>query len=122
MSTADLRAVLAAGHDVQSHTRTHPNLADLSDRSVLDELEGSRRELEQVTGKCVNVIAYPWGSADARVQRIAADAGYAAGVILRRRVNFPTTSTLELRRIGINSETTIARFAWDLARLRFRGD
>ena len=122
LSGAELREIRKCGHDVQSHTRTHPNLTKLADRAAIDELLGSRLELQDLTGAPVRVIAYPWGAANARVQRLAARAGYEAGVILRRRVNRTTTPPLELRRIGINCETTLARFAWDLARLRFRGE
>ena len=122
LSGTELREIRKYGHDVQSHTRTHPNLTKLADRAAIDELLGSRLELQDLTGAPVRVIAYPWGAANARVQRLAARAGYEAGVILRRRVNRTTTPPLELRRIGINCETTLARFAWDLARLRFRGE
>ena len=59
---------------------------------------------------------------DARVLELGRNAGYAAGVILRRRVNFDSTPAFALRRIGINSQTSLARFAWDLARLRWRGE
>ena len=122
MSAVELRGLQSEGHDVQSHTRTHPDLSRLDDDALMQELRGSRLELEQTLGKPITAIAYPWGFSDERVRRVAADAGYYAGVILRRRVNFSTTPALELRRIGINTETSLARFAWDLARLRFRGE
>lgn len=121
LSASDIRALLADGHDVQSHTRTHADLTRLAPACALQELETSRRELEQIKGGPVTVIAYPWGMTNPRVQQLAVDAGYEAGVILRRRVNFPTTPQLELRRIGVNSDTRISRLAWDLGRLRWRG-
>jgi peptidoglycan/xylan/chitin deacetylase (PgdA/CDA1 family) len=118
----DVRRIAAEGHDVQSHTRTHRDLNSLPVADALTELAESRVELERVLGTAVDVVAYPWGNPSRRVRDLARQAGYAAGVILRRRVNFDTTSAFALRRIGINNQTSIARFAWDLARLRWRGE
>jgi len=122
VSMDDVRRIAAEGHDVQSHTRTHRDLNSLPVADALTELAESRVELERVLGTAVDVVAYPWGNPSRRVRDLARQAGYAAGVILRRRVNFDTTSAFALRRIGINNQTSIARFAWDLARLRWRGE
>ncbi|HEV8217701.1 MAG TPA: polysaccharide deacetylase family protein [Gemmatimonadaceae bacterium] len=122
VSADDVRRIAADGHDVQSHTRTHPDLNRLPVADALSELSESRVELERVLGTAVQVVAYPWGNPSRRVCDLAQRAGYAAGVILRRRVNFDSTSLFALRRIGINYQTSIARFAWDLARLRWRGE
>jgi peptidoglycan/xylan/chitin deacetylase (PgdA/CDA1 family) len=75
MSPDQLRAVAAAGHEVGSHTMTHPRLAGL-DRANLDgELRRSREVLEEVLGAPVRGFCYPYGSFD----RAAADAAQAAG-------------------------------------------
>ena len=121
-SVEDVRRAAADGHDVQSHTRTHPDLNQLPDADALMELRESRLELQRIVEAPVRVVAYPWGNPGHRVCRLAGEAGYDAGVILRRRVNFDWTSAFELRRIGINYTTSAARFAWDLARLRWRGE
>ncbi len=122
VSIDDVRGIAAQGHDVQSHTRTHRDLDQLAVADALTELGESRVELERVLGTTVQVVAYPWGNPSNEVCRLAKQAGYAAGVILRRRVNFGSTPAFALRRIGINNRTSIARFAWDLARLRWRGE
>jgi peptidoglycan/xylan/chitin deacetylase (PgdA/CDA1 family) len=121
-SVEDIRRVAADGHDVQSHTRTHSDLNRLPESVALTELRESRLELQRIVDTPVRVVAYPWGNPEQRVCRLAGEAGYDAGVILRRRVNFDSTSAFELRRIGINSGTSLTRFAWDLARLRWRGE
>ena len=121
-SVEDVRRAAADGHDVQSHTRTHLDLNRLPESLALAELRESRLELQRIVDTPVRVVAYPWGNPEQRVCRLAGEAGYEAGVILRRRVNFDSTSAFELRRIGINHATSLARFAWDLARLRWRGE
>jgi peptidoglycan/xylan/chitin deacetylase (PgdA/CDA1 family) len=122
LTADDARRIRASGHDVQSHTRTHRDLSLLTAADALAELHESRLELESVLDEPIRVVAYPWGNPTREVCRLAKEAGYEAGVILRRRVNFDSTSPFELRRIGINYKTSIARFAWDLARLRWRGE
>lgn len=117
----DARALDRLGFEIGSHTLTHARLTALSENALAWELSESKRVLENVVRKSVTALAYPWGEQSAVVQEATRDAGYDAAAILRRRTNYDITPLFELRRIGINDETTLARFAWDLARLRFRG-
>lgn len=121
LTADDLRTMHACGFEIQSHTLTHPHLTDLPPADMRRELVESRCVLESVIGAPVDVLAYPWSDHNPDVWRAAGDAGYEAGVILRRRTNFVDTPIFELRRIGVNADTSLARFAWDLARLRLRG-
>ena len=122
LSVEEITAWQRSGIEFQSHTVTHRRLSELSDADVFCELVESRRTLEDLLGMHVSVIAYPWGERTDVTLRLAREAGYEAGVIVRRRTNFDHTPLFELRRIGINSATSLPRFAWDLARLRWRGD
>ncbi len=71
-----LRELEAAGFHLGSHTVTHPRLARVSREECRTELAESRRILEEGLGHPVRHLAYPFGSHDAEVQRIAAEAGY----------------------------------------------
>jgi len=121
LTRAQLLDMHRRGFDIQSHTRTHPHLPDLSAVRARDEISGSRVSLENLLQSPVTAIAYPWGAYDDATLEIASQSGYEAGVILRRRVNFDGTPPLALRRIGVNCETSLSRLAWDLLRLRWRG-
>jgi len=61
MTWDHVRALRAAGMDVQSHTRTHRVLQTLDPATLADELYGSRRTLEDVLGEPVRAISYPVG-------------------------------------------------------------
>jgi peptidoglycan/xylan/chitin deacetylase (PgdA/CDA1 family) len=122
LSLDDIRVMRRAGIDFQSHTCTHRRLTALTDADMYAELVESRRTLENALHAPVSAIAYPWGECTPLVQRLARAAGYHSGVILRRRTNFAHTPLFELRRIGVNHATSLARFGWDLLRLRWRGD
>jgi peptidoglycan/xylan/chitin deacetylase (PgdA/CDA1 family) len=65
-----------AGFTIGSHTRSHVSLPMESDEVVADELETSRRQLEQRLGTRVTHLAYPGGQFTARVVEAAARAGY----------------------------------------------
>ena len=117
-----IREMQRAGIDFQSHTRTHARLTAVPPAQALCELRTSRCELEQALGTPVCAVAYPWGAHDETVLRLAGEAGYEAGCIVRRRTNFDHTPMLALRRIGVWSFTRRRELAWDLLRLRWRGD
>jgi peptidoglycan/xylan/chitin deacetylase (PgdA/CDA1 family) len=61
MTWDEVRGLRAAGMDVQSHTRTHRVLQTLEDRQILDELRGSREDLERELGEPISAISYPVG-------------------------------------------------------------
>jgi len=121
LSASDVQALHAEGFEIQSHTLTHPRLTTIARDDALRELRESRQRLESLIDDDVSVISYPWGEANDEIRSLSEIAGYDAGVVVRRRTNFHDTPLFELRRIGVNDTTSLARFVWDLARLRFRG-
>jgi peptidoglycan/xylan/chitin deacetylase (PgdA/CDA1 family) len=82
MSWDELRGLRDAGWEIGSHTRTHRDLATLTDAELDAELRGSREECEAEIGRPCRGLAYPFSSFDARVKRAAAAAGYEAALIL----------------------------------------
>jgi len=57
------------GHEVGSHTCTHRVLTELSQNELEKELRESKRYLEDVLGREVHGLAYPYGLYNARVVR-----------------------------------------------------
>jgi peptidoglycan/xylan/chitin deacetylase (PgdA/CDA1 family) len=66
---------------VGSHTERHPRLTTLPDADLQRELSASRAYLEGLTGRVVDVLAYPYGDADERVAGAARAAGYRAAFV-----------------------------------------
>jgi peptidoglycan/xylan/chitin deacetylase (PgdA/CDA1 family) len=83
LTWAQLEGLVEAGWEVGSHTLCHPLLVSLDDATLRTELRDSRLGISAKLGAC-DTIAYPYGEADERVARAAADAGYAAGCTLTR--------------------------------------
>jgi peptidoglycan/xylan/chitin deacetylase (PgdA/CDA1 family) len=75
-SRAQLRELSDAGVQIGSHTVTHADLTAVPYATALDELRRSRAELEDITGRPVASLAYPYGRFNAQVQDAAREAGY----------------------------------------------
>lgn len=71
-----LREMAADGVTIGSHTKSHVLLANETADVVRDEVEGSRRELEQRLGMPIEHFAYPDGSFNADAIAAVASAGY----------------------------------------------
>ena len=98
MTWDDIRALAAAGMDVESHTRTHRVLETLDRAQLRYELMGSRRDLETQLGRPVRAIAYPVGRCPPLwVRRAVAQAGYRIGLTNATGVNTMWPAAMHLR-------------------------
>jgi peptidoglycan/xylan/chitin deacetylase (PgdA/CDA1 family) len=107
---------------------THARLAALPARRAREELEQSRRALEEQLGVTVDSLAYPAGSYDPQVLDLAAVAGYRVGFTTETGAVRPGSPPLALRRIGVwgggyrgtRSRFSPSVFGFQLARLARR--
>jgi peptidoglycan/xylan/chitin deacetylase (PgdA/CDA1 family) len=99
MSEAEIRAWLAAGHAVGSHSLTHPNLKKLSTAAAREELNRSKQTLEQKFGISVRHFCYPFGGFNVETPVLAKEAGYATACTMDHGVNPPTADVFRLRRV-----------------------
>jgi peptidoglycan/xylan/chitin deacetylase (PgdA/CDA1 family) len=76
LTKAHVREIAALGHEIGSHTMSHANLTLLADADLADELTHSKSLLEDVTGKSVTSISFPFGQWNRRVWNAAQKAGY----------------------------------------------
>jgi peptidoglycan/xylan/chitin deacetylase (PgdA/CDA1 family) len=74
----ELRELAERGVEIASHTRTHPNLRELSTDDVRREVTESRDEIESEVGRRCSYFGYPYGQFDARVRDEVDRAGYEA--------------------------------------------
>ncbi|MEU6751607.1 polysaccharide deacetylase family protein [Spirillospora sp. NPDC046719] len=76
MTAEQLRTVADAGMEVASHGRHHVPLPEVDDTELREELEESRADLEDITGRQVTGFAYPYGRAGDREIDAVRAAGY----------------------------------------------
>jgi peptidoglycan/xylan/chitin deacetylase (PgdA/CDA1 family) len=69
----DARRVLAEGHEVGSHTMTHPRLTEIDDEEARREIEDGARAVADVLGERPQLFRAPGFHADERVLAIVKD-------------------------------------------------
>ncbi len=104
-TAAQLRALHQRGHQIGSHSASHPvPISDLSDQGLAEEWARSRQVLQDAIGADVRDASVPGGFTSARVEGAAADAGYA-----RLFTSQPTQSVRTLRGMQIHGRFSITR-------------
>jgi peptidoglycan/xylan/chitin deacetylase (PgdA/CDA1 family) len=78
LNANDLRSLRDYGVTVGAHTRTHPNLAQLGDHALVEELGGCKADLEDLLGSGVCYLAYPGGRFNHRVVEVTQQVGFHA--------------------------------------------
>jgi len=99
MDAAQLRDWLAAGHQIGSHSLTHPRLTQLSLDAAREEIHASKKLLEDTFGVPVGHFCYPNGDWNPAIRDLVAEAGYVTACTTEFGVNKPEDSPLSLKRI-----------------------
>jgi peptidoglycan/xylan/chitin deacetylase (PgdA/CDA1 family) len=114
-----LRALVAEGVDVGSHTVSHPHLPRLDDAELGRELLASRQRLEDELERPCRFIAYPFGDDDARVHAAARRAGYEAGFSLAARSPFAGFDVYAIPRVDLYRKDGLVRSMLKTSPLRY---
>jgi peptidoglycan/xylan/chitin deacetylase (PgdA/CDA1 family) len=106
MTWDQVRALRAAGMDVQSHTATHRVLQTLFPAELDRELRGSRDLLEDVLGEPVRALSYPVGRAirdQPRLVEAVRRAGYELGFSNGSGISWASTfDPYDVRRLAMD--------------------
>ncbi len=109
LSWSDLKALLAAGMTIGSHSRSHPYLTRDTDPAVLwNEIAGSKEALEKHLGITVGEFAYPFGAYNANIVAMVQKAGYLSARGDRMSGEQAASHPYELG--ALNAPTTLALF------------
>lgn len=71
-----VKKISDAGHEIGSHSNTHPHVTKLSYEDNVKEIEESSKKIEDLTGKKVNIYRAPYGEYNDTVIKAANDSGY----------------------------------------------
>lgn len=72
----DVKAILAAGHDLGNHSETHKNMSTLSDTEKKEELMAVHSKVKELTGYEMFLFRPPYGDYDNAVINTAEACGY----------------------------------------------
>ena len=65
-----------AGHEIASHSDTHPHVNNLSYDKNIEEIEKSNDKIEKITGSRTKIYRAPYGEYNNTVIQAAKDKGY----------------------------------------------
>lgn len=94
---------------LQAHTVSHSPLAELSPAEQVAEMQSSAKRLEEITGKTVDSISYPFGlqdrDYDETTLRSVSEAGLHYGFAADRGVVTSETSPLAIPRLWVHDRS-----------------
>jgi peptidoglycan/xylan/chitin deacetylase (PgdA/CDA1 family) len=87
----------------EPHSRTHPMLTAVPREQARQEIDGSKKRLEDELGREAIAFSYPHGDFDAGLEAVVRDAGFPLAVTDRQGLNRPGEHPLRIRRTMITS-------------------
>lgn len=106
MSPAEIRELSEKGHEIGSHSVTHPILTRMAREERWRELVDSRERIAEWTGAAPAGFCYPDGACDDAVAEDVSRAGYSFACSTRRGANSPETDARRLRRRMVSATST----------------
>ena len=94
-----------------SHTKSHPRLDHLTPSMMTDELEESKRLIEQRIHRPVTSLAYPAGKCSPPVVEASREAGYTTAFTTTPGINGPGCDVFRLRRSEVSASDPLLVFA-----------
>ena len=125
LNRTQLAEVAGAGIELGGHTRSHPQLDQLPEPLVREELCASKRWLEDEIGLAVPGLAYPFGYSSPLVRQVAREVGYRYAHAVANRTADADADLFRQPRLTIRRATTLTEFrrlADGEATLRLRED
>jgi peptidoglycan/xylan/chitin deacetylase (PgdA/CDA1 family) len=109
MTWGQLHELARRGHEIGSHSYTHPILIHCDDQQLEREIVASRRRLVDELEADVRSFCYPNGDHDSRVIEVVARAGYQLAVTTGWGSNGPAARAFSLRRLDMVAENSLDR-------------
>ena len=120
MGVAEVREWLAAGHEIGSHSLTHPYLTRLPRTQAREEIAASRKKLQDLFGRSVEHFCYPYGDWNETVRDLVQEAGYKTACTTEFGINTAETPTLALKRITARYPSRNLKAIWSRLSARMR--
>ena len=101
LGRGEIETMAQGGFSFHSHSRSHPDLRQLSRPALMEELAGARRDLEDLLGRPVPYLAYPYGRYDENVLEAVKACGYAAAFSVQPGFNRRNVDPYRIRRLDV---------------------
>ncbi|GIH77911.1 polysaccharide deacetylase family protein [Planobispora longispora] len=110
LSWSQAREAVSCGIEFGGHSHSHPQLDQLPDDRLRQELRRNKALLEDRLGVPVATMAYPYGYSSARVRREVRRAGYWAACAVNNAIAADRHDVLAMPRLTVTDGTSMAKF------------
>jgi peptidoglycan/xylan/chitin deacetylase (PgdA/CDA1 family) len=110
MNWRELAEVAEAGIEIGAHTVKHPQLDQLPDAKLHEELYASKSLLEDHLGIAVPGLAYPFGYSNEKVRQVAREIGYTYAYAVGNALTTNGADNFALPRLTVKRTTTMDSF------------
>ena len=111
LDAVQIREWLAAGHDIGSHTLSHPHLTQLPTERAREEISASKKLLEDLFGRPIEHFCYPYGALNPTVRNLVIEAGYRTACTTEPGGNTPVSDSFALSRFTARHRSRSIRSA-----------
>ena len=118
MNVSQIQEALAAGTEFGSHTLNPADLKAVTAEDAWNEIEGSKRKLEDLLSCEINTFCYPYGRKTPEVCSMVERAGYRLACSTEKGMNTEETNPFILKRINIRRDTLVPVFIMKMLRGR----
>ncbi|MGL4375001.1 MAG: polysaccharide deacetylase family protein, partial [Microcoleaceae cyanobacterium] len=112
MDVEGLKKLAQGGFEIGAHSQTHPQLTQISQEKLVDEMAGSIADLEKVGLTRPRLFAYPHGVYDENVEKLAEEIGLEAAFTVEPDFVKPGVKPYQIPRFEIFREDTGWKFNW----------
>lgn len=107
----ELAEIEQAGIEIGAHTVRHPQLDQLPENLLREELSASKSDLEDNLGLKVPGLAYPFGYSNAKVREVARELGYDYAYSVNNALTTAAADKFTFPRLTVQRATTMDDFA-----------
>jgi peptidoglycan/xylan/chitin deacetylase (PgdA/CDA1 family) len=114
LTSQQIKEMAENGISIQSHTVNHDDLSSLPYEKQLSTLEDSKKQIENLTGKKVFCLAYPFGKYNKKTIQALQEAGYQMAFTIRPGFAYKSQGILTLSRIRVDGPDKLYIFQHNL--------
>ena len=115
MGWREIEEMKENGVSIGSHTISHRRLSTLDCEDAKNEIESSKKFLEDRLGTAINHFAYPYGDFNDSTVKMVIEVGYKSACSTKSGFNSKEVSLFELRRLDIFGTDSLLQFAIKVA-------
>ena len=110
MNWRELAEAEQAGIEIGAHTCTHPQLDQLPEKALYEELYASKSALEDNLGLKIPGLAYPYGYSNAKVRQLARDLGHDYAYAVGNALSSSEADPFAIPRLTVRRTTPMDEF------------